>query len=207
MVSTSKLYQWIRLLVITLLILSILLFVYPTLYRFDKLDQKYPVKINRITGETQVLSGFGWVDVGRYDAAFEELKKYKEDIMSQLDSIMHEIENNRNLLKMEVINDLQGEMNQMSLLLQEEVITALEQQIEDATHDIQVFKTQGTDPDNYFGKGDTMETVKRIMGTPDSINAFEYSSEEWWGYGYSKVIFKNGKVDSWSNTSKNLRLK
>lgn len=59
--------ELIRYFFILLLLVFVSLFIYPTLYKYDKLDQKYPVKINRITGKTNVLGLKGWVVVGDYD--------------------------------------------------------------------------------------------------------------------------------------------
>lgn len=36
------------------------IFIYPGVYKYDKLNQNLPVKINRFTGSTQVLSTAGW---------------------------------------------------------------------------------------------------------------------------------------------------
>lgn len=48
------------------LITSFGVLVWPGLYHYDKLDQKLPVKINRITGDTQVLTSKGWMKLGDY---------------------------------------------------------------------------------------------------------------------------------------------
>lgn len=40
------------------------IFVWPTMYRYDKLNMKYPVRINRLTGATQVLYPDGWQPMG-----------------------------------------------------------------------------------------------------------------------------------------------
>lgn len=45
-------------------ILIILIFsvtIYPTVYKYDKLGN-YIVKINRLTGETNILTGNGWLN-------------------------------------------------------------------------------------------------------------------------------------------------
>lgn len=67
-------------------ILFIALFVWPGMYKYDKMDQKWPVRINRLTGETEVLIPEGWVPLGKagvgqqeqnepVDVPEEELKK------------------------------------------------------------------------------------------------------------------------------------
>ncbi|AET60284.1 hypothetical protein HPL003_17700 [Paenibacillus terrae HPL-003] len=45
------------------------LFIYPTLYKYDKLDQKYPVMINRLTGEAKILTQDGWQNTPNIDSA------------------------------------------------------------------------------------------------------------------------------------------
>lgn len=45
------------------LVLLLLVFVWPTMYRYDKMDQKWPVRINRVTGKTEILYSDGWQDV------------------------------------------------------------------------------------------------------------------------------------------------
>ncbi len=38
-------------------------FVYPGIYKYEKLEQNYPVKINRFTGHTKILTSNGWYEV------------------------------------------------------------------------------------------------------------------------------------------------
>ena len=52
--------------IIVVIIVLFGLFAYPTLYKYDKLDQKYPVRINRITGKTEVLTLRGWIEMKNY---------------------------------------------------------------------------------------------------------------------------------------------
>jgi len=40
------------------------IFVYPGAYKYDKLDQSFPVKINRFTGYTQIMTYDGWQELG-----------------------------------------------------------------------------------------------------------------------------------------------
>jgi len=69
---------------ITILIIG--LFIWPGMYEYDKMDQKWPVRINRLTGETEVLIQEGWFPLGKAgidkqaqndptDIPAEELKK------------------------------------------------------------------------------------------------------------------------------------
>lgn len=50
----------IRYLAITIIVVLFGVFIYPTMYKYDKMDQKWPVRINRITGKTEVLNQAGW---------------------------------------------------------------------------------------------------------------------------------------------------
>jgi len=54
----------IKYLALIIIIVFIGLFIYPTIYRYDKLDQKWPIRINRITGNTEVLYTTGWKEIG-----------------------------------------------------------------------------------------------------------------------------------------------
>lgn len=65
----------------------ILLFVYPTMYRYDKLDQKWPVKIHRVTGETQVLTNNGWTELGNIQEAKTMSPKSPKNILAKSDFI------------------------------------------------------------------------------------------------------------------------
>ncbi|WP_317957413.1 hypothetical protein [Paenibacillus chitinolyticus] len=57
---------------------------------------------------------------------------------------------------------------------------------------------EGAEP---FKVGSTIDEVVAVMGTPDSYNATSIS------YGYSIVFLQNGKVSSFSDISKNLKVK
>lgn len=59
-------------------------------------------------------------------------------------------------------------------------------------------KVVGAEP---FKVGSTVNEVVSVMGTPDTYNATSL------GYGYSLVFFQNGKVSSYKNISKNLKVK
>jgi outer membrane protein assembly factor BamE (lipoprotein component of BamABCDE complex) len=56
-------------------------------------------------------------------------------------------------------------------------------------------------PRNYFTVGSTKEEVLKVQGTPD------HSSESLFLYGYSSVSFQRGRVTSWSDTDKNLKVR
>lgn len=62
----------------------ILVFVYPTLYVYDKIDQKWPVRINRITGKTEVLYLDGWYTLGIYEDEPAETSVVEEETSTEV---------------------------------------------------------------------------------------------------------------------------
>ncbi len=168
------------------------IFIYPTLYKYDKLDQKYPVQINRITGETKVLTGQGWQSADDYNRAAETMSNYKEEIIS-------EIENQSELIKEDVLQTIQDELD---MIVEKQASIDTRPGNEKDYEDLELIDEESDDDTEIstsFSKGDTMEKVEIIMGTPDRINhAGDY--ETWW-YKFSSVSFKNGVVTGWSNNS------
>jgi uncharacterized protein YoxC len=67
------------------------LFIYPTLYKYDKLDQSNPVMINRLTGEVKILTEQGWKSSEDYNAANDEMKSYRDEVMARIDSLSDEV--------------------------------------------------------------------------------------------------------------------
>ena len=61
---------------------------------------------------------------------------------------------------------------------------------------------------SYFTRGSTQDEVLSVQGTPTEIHVWEYSDEEWWDYGRSRVVFSlsGGRVTEWRNTG-NLRVR
>jgi hypothetical protein len=55
--------ELIKYIMISLIVVVFGIFIYPGIYKYDKLDQRYPVRINRITGSTDVLVGTKWESV------------------------------------------------------------------------------------------------------------------------------------------------
>lgn len=176
------------------------IFIYPTIYKYDKLDQKYPVKINRITGETKFLTGKGWQNAENYNSAAEEMSRYKDQIIA-------EIESQNDSIKQDVLLTIQEELDfiiekQASISTRpgndvaetpneesDEVITDTEEVLKDATS---------------FKLGDTKATVEKVMGVPDTIGGF--GKNDYWMYGFSTVDFTNDKVSGWSNAGDNLKI-
>lgn len=194
---------------IPLCIVAFGIFVYPTLYKYDKLDQKYPVMINRITGETKVLTGNGWSAAGDYNRAAEKMKEYK-------DQIMDEISLQRENIKNETINELRNEINglvseELAGIDLSQVITQNEESYDkyDAYREAIGIPTIGDTVEEeytgeYFSQGDSTDKVKEIMGTPDRITGSDLF--QIWTYGNSSVSFKEGLVSGFNNTDNNLHV-
>ena len=64
---------------------------------------------------------------------------------------------------------------------------------------------QGAASAQFFTRGSTFDEVADVMGTPTSIS--EFGSETWWYYGFSKVVFLNGKVSSWNDRDARLKVR
>jgi uncharacterized protein YfkK (UPF0435 family) len=174
------------------------LFIYPGLYKYDKLNQKLPVKINRITGSTQILTQKGWQDAEDYDAAKDELSAFKQDIYEQImdqnedikQEVLAEIKEQLEDVKNDVINETNSTTSKYDDLREDMGIkTNAEQSISKET----------------FSKGDTVDRVKEIMGTPSGIT--EIGNLETWYYGFSTISFKDGKVNGWQDFDGNLLVK
>ncbi|MCT2196193.1 hypothetical protein M3G15_13705, partial [Paenibacillus sp. p3-SID1389] len=172
------------------------LFIYPGLYKYDKLQQKYPVKINRITGETQVLFNDGWRKMDGYDGAVQAMEHYKREIEQMISdqndritsSVLAEVKSQLEIIKQDISNQTTSETSVF-----ENVRNRNEVSDEENT------KSQGKE---YFTQGDTTTRVKEVMGTPTGISGF--GGYETWFYDSSMVNFEDGKVTGWHDLSNNL---
>lgn len=162
------------------------LFIYPTLYKYDKLDQSKPVMINRLTGEVKVLTEQGWKSSEDYNAANDEMKYYRDEVMARIDSLSNEV---RDKVLDSISEDIQT--------LKEEATQAAMAEIEQEQQQMKEIKT--------FKKGSTMEEVEASMGTADQVSAI-IPGEETWFYGGSLIYFKDGLVSGWRNLAGNLNL-
>ena len=185
--------ELIKYIMISLIVVVFGIFIYPGIYKYDKLDQRYPVRINRITGSTDVLVGTKW----------ESVTENKTD---QIKLLKEELDKNQELLKQQIISEIKEEViNQVK----SEVLTEynlLLSEIEKTRTEIEAYKKFQTDPNNYFTIGSTNEEVKSIMGTPTKIEEF-FDGEIWWYYDFSVVRFRDNKVTGYSNVSNNLMVK
>lgn len=170
------------------------IFIYPTLYKYDKLDQKYPVKINRITGETAVLTGRGWENADDYNSAAEEMSRYKDQIIAEIESQNESIKEDVLLTIQEELDFIAEKQASIATRPGNELSEPADENIEEVSTD----SVEGERSDeNSFELGDTKDTVKKIMGVPDSIIGAE--PFVMWYYGDSRVDFKDGKVSGWDN--------
>jgi hypothetical protein len=67
-------------------------------------------------------------------------------------------------------------------------------------------KPSSSENTSYFTIGSTEEEVLNVMGDPTSISAYG-SGSKIFSYGNSNVQFENGKVKSYDNFGKNLKIR
>ncbi|WP_156995896.1 hypothetical protein [Paenibacillus stellifer] len=92
--------------VLALLIIALFgLLIYPGLYKYDKLEGKYPVRMNRITGETKILREGGWVKEG--DAASSTAGDEREQAVTRQDLVTL-----RDEIRNELLQEMQNKLNQ-----------------------------------------------------------------------------------------------
>ncbi len=179
--------------VILLFIIAFGIFIYPGIYEYDKSEQRYPVKINRLTGSAQILRGDGWHKI---DSPKEsEMQSLRIELQTKLDQQKKEL--------LEVLNaDRENVKNDITNSIESKIITQVQNDLKAVNEEITAYKKFETDPANYFSIGSTKEEVKKIMGPPTGTNDFF----DYWYYGLSRITFKNGKVSEYSNDG-NLRIK
>jgi hypothetical protein len=181
------------------------IFVYPGLYRYDKLVQKYPVMINRITGETKVLYGDTWSTVGDVDAQMSKFIEYKEGIEATLD-----IQSNK--IKQDVLNEITDKLEEAKNKVIAEANSAVEKQstesvfadvrnrdastnTETGEEYLERRRKELAESSATFGLGDSKETVKLSMGTPSSI----MNNGNTWFFKSASVNFENNLVVGWND--------
>ncbi|MBY9081548.1 hypothetical protein KIH86_26130 [Paenibacillus sp. HN-1] len=92
--------------VLALLIIALFgLLIYPGLYKYDKLEGKYPVRMNRITGETKILREDGWVKEGADVANTAGDAKGQQATKQDLAALRDEI-------RSELLQEMQSKLNQ-----------------------------------------------------------------------------------------------
>ncbi len=57
----------------------------------------------------------------------------------------------------------------------------------------------------YFAVGSSMDEVTSVMGAP--VRIAHPLNEVWWYYGDSRVVFRDGMVFGWDNSSNNLKVR
>ena len=172
------------------------IFIYPTMYKYDKLNQKIPVKINRITGETEILHLDGyWIKAGDSENELRKFEEYKQQIYETM-------ENQNETIKQEVLAAIREEL-ELIKEKQASIDTRPGNKIaEPEVQQVNVDNLRGNV--NTFSIGDSKEIVELVMGVPDTIGGD--SSFEYWMYGYSTVNFTDGKVSGWDNADNNLKI-
>ncbi|MEK3747881.1 hypothetical protein NYE25_06525 [Paenibacillus sp. FSL E2-8871] len=202
-----KIQQIVKYLFILICIVSFGIFIYPGIYKYDKLDQKFPVMINRITGETKILFSDSWSTVGNIDAQLSEFESYKKEILETMNSQNEQI-------KESVLESVQAELDQVKNQLISETASEPNPTYEDGTSVFDAVRNSdiGTESSSEFidrrkeelrsstgitkfGLGDTKETVKKSMGTPSSI----INNGDTWFFDSSTVNFDNGVVTGWND--------
>ncbi|MEK3983113.1 hypothetical protein CA600_22225 [Paenibacillus sp. VTT E-133280] len=200
-----KIQQIFKYVFIIICIVAFGIFIYPGIYKYDKLDQKFPVLINRITGETKILFSDSWSTVGNIDAKLSEFESYKNEILEAINSQNEQI-------KESVIESVQAELDHGRKQLITETASEPNPTYEDGTSVFDAVRNRdrGTESASEFiasskeasissigitkfGLGDTKETVKKSMGTPSSI----INDGDTWFFGSSIVNFDNGIVIGW----------
>lgn len=175
------------------ILLSIFVFaltIYPGIYKYDKFNQKLPVRINRITGTTEILYTDGWRKQGQDESEFE---RYKKSVDAVIDDQKNEIANLRSEieeLQNQIINS--GYVHDASVKADDFYKTEVE------------INNEEVDQPTSFGKDDTSDTVEKVMGTPDKM--IGGSAYQIWMYGKSSITFQDGVVTGWNNNG-NLKLK
>lgn len=205
----------IKYLVVLIGICAFGIFIYPGIYKYDKLDQKYPVMINRITGETKVLYGDAWSTVGNVDAQMSKFIEYKEGIEATLDiqssqikrDVLAEITNQLEEAKNSIIADASSTVEKQSA---ESFFAEVRNRDDssDQNSDLDAsFELRKQELEElskiYFGLDDTKETVKKSMGTPSTI----MNNGNTWFFDSAVVNFENDKVVGWNDPLNVLKLK
>lgn len=177
-----------------ILIIVFGIFIYPGIYKYDKLNQNLPVKINRLTGNTKILTATGWADINT--PTLSEIKKIENNINNRFEEYKTNL--NDELIR-RISNESISKINAAS----DNAILEIQKQLSDIEKQINTYQKAATDPNSYFTIGSTKDEVKKIMGTPTSIDSYF----DTWYYGSSSIEFKNNKVKSYSNFSDNLKVK
>lgn len=171
---------------LTFVLVVVITFIYPTIYRYDKYDQRIPVRINRITGHTEMLNYNGW-----FEAAPDINTKINEAIIeSPSPSPTAEPDATYNGETFNQFYERSLKENTMDTMIPK---NHLYYAFERARLGINNKLVELRD---YFSIGSTKEDVKKVMGLPESIN----KELDQWGYGAATVTFKNGKVIEFHDT-------
>lgn len=172
----------------TILIVAVLIlsFVYPTIYRYDKYDQKIPVRINRITGKAEMLFLNGWAAATSTPTPQTTEKPLKTASPSPSPTPIP-IYNGETFSQYydRVIKEIPGDSapsrNTLFFRWERARLGLLDKLM---------------DPKDYFTIGSTKEDVKKVMGPPTSIDSYF----DTWYYDTSTITFSNGKVKEYHDS-------
>ncbi|AIQ48317.1 hypothetical protein R70723_22180 [Paenibacillus sp. FSL R7-0273] len=178
------------------------LVIYPGLYKFEKLDQSFPVKINRITGDAKILTAKGWQDAGDYDYASALFAEYKQQVIDAMDGqseiikndVMNSVHNDLVKAKNEIINTMESNTSHPTYPDGTSVFYSANNHMSSSKSEALAIK---------IGLGDSKDTVKQSLGTPDHIT----NGGDTWYYGSAIISFNNGVVEGWNDQLGELLLK
>jgi hypothetical protein len=180
---------------LTIITILIFVFVYPTLYRYDKLDQKLPVRINRITGSAEILYTNGWTTATSTPIPTDKpISTSAPTPTPSSDPITFNGETFK-----QFYNRAVSELNKG-------------QSIPDENHLFLEWRKAAlglgklVEPKDYFTIGSTEEDVKKVMGAPTELRQV-YDNIDVWLYNLSEITFTNKKISNYRNTSDNLKIR
>ena len=89
----EKLTPFIKHILVIVAIALIGVLIYPTLWEYDKLYQELPVKINRITGSTYILTNQGWTKASNNNSSTAEMDKFKAQVVMMIQTDRDNLKN------------------------------------------------------------------------------------------------------------------
>lgn len=176
-----KMNKLLWILAIPLSIVLFGLFIYPGLYHFDKLNQRLPVKINRLTGDAYIFGSDGWTE-------------FKHS----------ELENETSPTPTPFVYTPQPGDEELGFFERRSKELGL---IPANAENEQDQNEEDTGVDSYFSLGSSEDEVKSVMGTPTKIRSSALTGNSTWSYGLSYIVFVDGVVTEYYNVESNLKIK
>ncbi len=131
----------ISFLMAVILIIVFGIFIYPGIYKYDKLRQNMPVKINRLTGDTKVLTITGWANMNT--PTLSEIQKIEENLNQKF-------EDYKSNLSEEIIHKFSNDAIQKINDASNQAIYKIQKQLSDTEDEINTDKKVSTDSNNFF---------------------------------------------------------